>query len=267
MMFRDRADAGRHLARLLRAQLPALRGQLPLVLATFPAGVAIGRAIADGLGAPLDVIVTRRLDAPGGADVGIGAVASGGARLLDHLAIRMLGVSDAYVDEVSRAETEAAELEMAGLRAIRDEEPVRARTVVIADDGADTRWRARVAIQALRERGAASIIVAVPVLTSDVRDLLAREADAVLCGMVPERYVGAAAHFGDFAHPSADAVRRMLAAADSRSAPARAPAPLADAKPVAARADAASPVPEAVVSRALLGDGFLARDGATPLTR
>jgi putative phosphoribosyl transferase len=116
---------------------------------------------------------------------------------------------------------------MARVRAASEPPPVGGRTVVLADDGTASRWGARAAIMSLREGGAARIIVAVPVASSDVRDLLAREADAVVCGHVPERFLGVAAHFDDFAEPDEATVRRLLGAASARVAryvPPRVPA-------------------------------------------
>ncbi|HEU4566024.1 MAG TPA: hypothetical protein VFS05_15295 [Gemmatimonadaceae bacterium] len=216
MMYRDRTDAGRHLARLLREQLPGIQGERPVVIATCCSGVPVGRAIADALDAPLDVLVTRRLDAPGCGEVGIGAVACGGTRILDSMTIRMLGVSDAYIDEVTRVESEAAERQMEDVRAAREAVTVQGRTVVLTDDGSATRWRASAAVAALRGLGAARIIVAIPVASSDVRDLLAREADAVVCGVVPERCCDASAVYADLTLPSDEAVRRMLRPAPRR---------------------------------------------------
>jgi predicted phosphoribosyltransferase len=230
MIYRDRADAGRHLARLLREQLPGLAAEGPMVVATFPSGVIVGRAIADALDAPLDVLVARRLDAPGYGDVGIGAVASGGTRVLDTLTIRMLGVSDAYIDEVTRAEAAEVERATARVRQGRGMLDVRGRTVVLADDGSATRWRAGAAVRALRELEARRIILAVPATSSDVRDLLARECDAVVCGCVPERWCGAAACFDDFSLPREEAVLRALA----RVGPRRPAAPADVARPAAA---------------------------------
>ncbi|MDQ3698237.1 MAG: phosphoribosyltransferase [Gemmatimonadota bacterium] len=211
MIYRDRADAGHQLTGLLCEQLPTLRDEDPVVLATFPNGVPVGRALADSLGAPLDVLVARRLGAPGSSDVGIGAVASGGARVLDAMTIRMLGVPDEYIELVSRAEAAEAERQMHRVRARHVAIPLRGRVVVLTDDGSATRWHAQAAIAAVREQGADRLIVAVPLAASDVRDLLAREADAIVCGAVPERSCDVGAHYADSTTPSAESVRRLLA--------------------------------------------------------
>jgi predicted phosphoribosyltransferase len=123
----------------------------------------------------------------------------------------MLGVSDAYIDEVSRVETAAAERELAAVRVAGEALDVEGRAVVLTDDGSATRWGADAAIAALRGMGVRRLILAVPVCSSDVRDLLARQADAVVCGVVPERDCGAGAHYADFASITNETVRRMLA--------------------------------------------------------
>jgi predicted phosphoribosyltransferase len=172
--------------------------------------VPIGREIADALGAPLDVLVARRLGAPRYADIGIGAIAPGGTRLLDTMVIRMLGVTDSYVDAVTLAEREVLEREVRRLRAGRPVPPIAGRTVVLVDDGGSTRWRSRAALAALRRQRAARLVFAVPVCASDARDALAAAADVVVCPLVPERFYGAAAYYDDFSIPTDDEVRALL---------------------------------------------------------
>ena len=210
-MFRDRADAGRRLARALDEVLPALRDDAPIVVGMYPGGVLVAREIADALGAPLDVLVARGLGAPRYADVGIGAIAPGGMRLLDSMVIRMLGVTDSYVDAVTRAEREELDRQVRRLRVGRGALPVGGRTVVLVDDGASTRWGARAALAALRRERASRLVFAAPVCASDARDALAAAADVVVCLLVPERFCGAGAHYDDFTTPSDDQVRALLA--------------------------------------------------------
>ncbi|HJU66118.1 MAG TPA: hypothetical protein VJ596_10595, partial [Gemmatimonadaceae bacterium] len=104
MIFRDRVDAGEQLARVLLERYPSLAAEDPIVLAVPRGGVPVGLEIARVLGAPLDVFVARKLGAPGQEELGIGAVAPGGTRVLDMATIRMLGVSDAYIEAVTRKE-------------------------------------------------------------------------------------------------------------------------------------------------------------------
>ena len=224
-MFRDRADAGRQLARLLGDEVPALRDEAPVVVGMYPGGVPVGREIADALAAPLDVLVARGLGAPRYADVGIGAIAPGGLRLLDSMVIRMLGVTDSYVDAVTRAEREELERQVRRLRVGRGALPVSGRTVVLVDDGASTRWGARAALAALRRERAARLVFAAPVCASDARDALAAAADAVVCAHVPERFCGAGAHYDDFGLPSDDEVRALLTRRARRAAPRASEAP------------------------------------------
>ena len=109
MLFADRVDAGRRLGAELVRRLPQLRDEDPLVLAIPRGGVPVGYEVARAIDAPLDLFIARKLGAPGHEELGIGAVAAGGTRILDADAIRALDVSDAYIEEVTRKEL--AELE------------------------------------------------------------------------------------------------------------------------------------------------------------
>src|SRR5687768_3593945 len=120
MLFRDRAEAGKRLASELVRRLPQVRNEDPLVLAIPRGGVPVGYEVARSIDAPLDLFIARKLGAPGHEELGIGAVAPGGTRFLDEDAIRMLDVSDAYVEEVTRKEL--AELERRLRRFRRSEE-------------------------------------------------------------------------------------------------------------------------------------------------
>src|SRR5688500_19265512 len=104
MLFADRVEAGRRLGADLRRRLPRLANEDPLVLAIPRGGVPVGYEVARSIDAPLDLFIARKLGAPGQEELGIGAVAPGGTRFLDADAIRMLDVSDAYIEEVTRKE-------------------------------------------------------------------------------------------------------------------------------------------------------------------
>ena len=210
-MYRDRADAGRRLVQRLRERIPALEGEETVVLGVAPGGIVVGREVALAIRAPLDVVVALRLPAPGYDDLGIGGVGLGGAACLDERTVAMLGVSPEYIDETVRAVTAEVELLTARYRSGRPPVPLRGKRVLVVDDGAQTRYRSRAAVDAARAAGAREVIFAVPVAASDVLHALAAEADAVICGMVPERHCGIGAYYADSELPRVEALRSMLA--------------------------------------------------------
>jgi putative phosphoribosyl transferase len=193
--FRDRHDAGRRLATELRVY--ANRPDV-LVLALPRGGVPVGFEVAMALNVPLDVFVVRKLGLPWQEELAIGAIASGGVRVLDRDLIRVARVSDADVERVT--ETEKAELERQE-RQYRGDRPfpdLHEKTVILIDDGLATGSTMRAGVEALREEGPARIVVAVPCrLTGDLRGVsryrrrhhLRRDARAVPgCGIVVRRF-------------------------------------------------------------------------------
>ena len=186
MVFKDRTEAGRQLADRLRE----LRKENPIVLALPRGGVPVGYEVARALDAPLDVIIARKLGAPEQPELGIGAIAPGGVRVLNEEAIRMLGLSDAEIDTIaSEAEQELARR----LRRFRGDRPppdLRGRTVLLVDDGLATGVTAKAAIRAIRKEGPRRIVFAVPVCASDTAQALAEEVDDLICLEAPP-YFGA----------------------------------------------------------------------------
>lgn len=228
MMYRSRAAAGERLVQRLRERIPGLDRGPVVVQGLYPGGVMVAREIARALGAPLDVAVTLRMGAPGYDDLGIGGVAAGGISTLDERTIRMLGVPRSYVQAVREAAAmEVARLE-GRLRGSTPAQPVHGRTVVLADDGTHARWRVRAAVRAARSAGAARVVFAVPVASSDALASIAEEADAVVCEHVPETYCGAAACYAEFDTPTLQHIRTELARARMMAGRGPAPAPPAE---------------------------------------
>ena len=158
-LFADRSDAGARLGKALLDRLPTLAGERPIILAIPRGGVPVGLAVAKALAAPLDVFIARKLGAPGHEELGIGAVATGGVRVIDRDAVAMLHVPDDYLEEVTQRELAEVERRM---RAYRGDAPpldVKGRTVVLVDDGLATGVTVRAALGALRAGGAARLIV------------------------------------------------------------------------------------------------------------
>src|SRR3954465_8514857 len=160
MLFQDRTDAGRQLA----AKLAAYAGQPDVLVLALPrGGVPVAYEVAEALGASLDVFLVRKLGVPGQEELAMGAIASGGVRVLNEEVIDALGIPGAVIDAV--AADEQLELERRE-RAYRDGRPapeVHGRTVILVDDGLATGSTMRAAVAALRQLQPARVVVAVPV--------------------------------------------------------------------------------------------------------
>jgi putative phosphoribosyl transferase len=206
-VFRDRREAGQELGRRL---LPAYRERDVLVLALPRGGVPVAYEVALALHAPLDVIVVRKLGVPGHEEYAMGAIASGGIRLLNDAVVRELGISPAAIEDVVRAEH--IELERRE-RLYRDGRPppdVRGRTVLLVDDGLATGSTMLVAIRALRAQRPARVAVAVPIAAADTCESLRSEADDVLCARTPWPFRAVGLWYRDFSQTSDDEVGALL---------------------------------------------------------
>lgn len=205
--FRDRAEAGRELAAVL---VERFAGEQVVVLGLPRGGVPVAAEIAAALHAPLDVFVVRKLGAPGQAELAMGAVASGGVRVLNDGVVRHLGVPPAALEEVTRKEL--AELERRE-RAYREERPPvgLTGTVVLVDDGLATGASMRAAVLGVRAAGAERVVVAVPVGASDSCARLREIADEVICLRIPAAFGAVGSYYRNFTQTTDDEVRRLLA--------------------------------------------------------
>ena len=176
MLFQDRADAGRALAETLGAY--ADRPDV-LVLALPRGGVPVGFEVARALKAPLDVFVVRKLGVPGHEELAMGAIATGGVRVLNEDVVRALGISDEVIDRVAEAEEQELERREWLYRGERPPAEVAGRTVILIDDGLATGASMRVAIAALAQRHPARMVVAVPVASPGICDEFRHEVDEV----------------------------------------------------------------------------------------
>jgi putative phosphoribosyl transferase len=205
--FRDRAEAGR----LLGERLSGLAGRADVVVLALPrGGVPVAREVARALGAPLDVFVVRKLGFPGQPELAMGAIASGGTRVLNEQLVRELRLDQRLIQQV--AEREAAELERRE-RAYRSERPpleLGGRTVVLVDDGLATGATMRAAIAAVRRRQPARVVVAVPTLPQHALRELGPEADEIAYVIAPEPFHAVGLWYQDFRELSDDDVRRLL---------------------------------------------------------
>lgn len=207
VVFRDRREAGKRLAERLGdfAGCPGV-----LVLGLARGGVPVAYEVAQALGVPLDVFVIRKLGVPGQRELAMGAIASGGVRVLNRRIVRLLP-DETVVEEVAAAEQrelERRELEYRGAHPAAD---VRGKVVIVVDDGLATGASMRAAVLALRQRQAARIIVAVPVGSPEARDRLAREADEVICLSTPMDFQAVGHSYDDFSQTTDDEVRTLLA--------------------------------------------------------
>lgn len=177
MRFRDRREAGERLALRLRP----LRGQEAVVLGLSRGGLVVAGEIADVLGAPLDILLVRRIEFSGPPATALGAVGEGGLLVSDHGGIKRFDVtSDELTRLADRARAELAR-QVAVYRQASAPVPIAGRTVVLVDDGAATGTTAHTAIRVLRARQAGRIVLAVPVAPARVLDRLSREVDQLVC--------------------------------------------------------------------------------------
>jgi predicted phosphoribosyltransferase len=206
--FRNRTDAGRRLAENLAAY--ANRPDV-LVLALPRGGVPVGAEAARAIGAPLDVFLVRKLGVPRYEELAMGAVATGGVRVLNDEIVRGLGISENEIDAaVARELPELARRE----RLYRGDHPppdVAGRTVILVDDGLATGATMRAAVQALRQQHPVRIVVAVPTASPDTSEALKVEADDVICAMTPEPFFAVGQWYEDFTQTTDNEVRELLA--------------------------------------------------------
>ena len=206
--FRDRAHAGSLLARAVIARMHA--GANPVVLALPRGGVPVASPVATLLRAPLDLFLVRKLGLPGEEEVAIGAIASGGIRVLNDRVIAECGIDAATIDLITRREQQEIERRDLAYRGDRPPIELLHRTIVLVDDGLATGATMRAAVTALRSRKPAAIIVAVPVGSREACQDLRHAADDLICLETPEPFIAVGKWYEDFSQTSDDEVRRVL---------------------------------------------------------
>ena len=214
-LFRDRRDAGVKLAE----QLEHLRGQAPVVLGLPRGGVPVAFEVATRLGAPLDVIVVRKLGVPFQPELGMGAVGEDGVRVLNPDVLRQARVTESQLAEVEARERAEVEERATRLRRGRPAIPLTGRTVVIVDDGLATGGTARAAVRVARARGAERVVLAVPVAPPETVAALRADADDVVAVETPEPFFAIGGWYSDFSPTSdAEVVELLTAAQDDGGA-------------------------------------------------
>jgi putative phosphoribosyl transferase len=214
VLFTDRREAGRKLS----AQLQHLAGRSDVVVLALPrGGVPVGYEVASRLGAPLDVFVVRKLGIPGHEELAMGAVASGGVRVVNQEVVRAAGITRETFDaatEREQREVQRREREYRGGRPLPD---LRGTTVVLVDDGVATGSTMLAAVHAVRQLGPAAVIVAAPVMSRQALQTIARASNECKCVAVPEPFYGVGMHYEDFSQTTDEEVRRLLSEAALRT--------------------------------------------------
>ena len=207
-LFRDRRDAGRLLAEKLAAY--ANRPDV-LVLALPRGGVPVAYEVAHRLGAPLDVFVVRKLGVPGHEELAMGAVATGGVRVLNDQLVEQLGIPDQMIDAVAARERQELARRERLYRGGRPPPDVRGRTVILVDDGLATGATMYAAIEALRKQNPGRIVVAVPTASPETCEEMKAKADHVICAITPDPFQAVGRWYQDFSQTSDEEVADLLA--------------------------------------------------------
>lgn len=220
-MFADRIDAGRQLGARLRAFIDQeCAGDEIVVLALPRGGVPVAYQVAKALGSSLDVFVVRKLGAPRQPELAMGAIASGGVRVINHEVVGALRVTPEQLAETAGREALELERREHAYRGDRAPLDARGKCVLLVDDGVATGYTMRAAVAALRQQEPKRIIIAVPVAAQDTCTDLKQHADAVVCLMTPFDFAAVGQWYRHFDQTSDDEVRQLLErAAESRPLP------------------------------------------------
>jgi predicted phosphoribosyltransferase len=214
-MFRDRRDAGHRLA----LELGRYRDKPGVLVLALPrGGVPVAFEVAEALRAPLDVFIVRKLGVPGQKEYAMGAIATGGVRVINESVVRMLEIDPVTVESIARAEQREIERRE---RLYRDALPppdVHGRTVILVDDGLATGSTMLAAVRALRLQRPGRVVVAVPTASAHTCRDLRSEADEVVCAITPEPFRAVGLWYEDFTQTTDDEVRGLLAQARQATA-------------------------------------------------
>jgi putative phosphoribosyl transferase len=206
--FQDRRDAGRQLA----AALVGLQAEHPVVVGLPRGGVPVAYEVAAALGAPLDVVIVRKLGLPAQPELGMGAIGEGGTRVLNRQVMDAARVPERELAAVEAREREEVERRARRFRGDRPRLSLEGKTVIVVDDGLATGGTARAAIQAVRAYGAKRVVLAVPVAPPETTRLLAAEADDVVVLHAPPSLRSIGEWYVDFGQTPDDEVVALLAA-------------------------------------------------------
>ncbi len=208
-LYKNRTEAGRQLARALGF----LGGDRSVLVLAIPrGGVPVAREIADSVGAPLDVIIVRKIGAPGNPELAVGAVTQDGDPVIDRELVRTLRVPEDYLKREAASESAEVRRRLEEYRGDRPYPHLDGKTVVIVDDGVATGSTVLAAVQSAKRRGARSVMVAVPVGPRDTISMLAGSADRVVCLSTPDPFYAIGEFYQDFSQVADAAVKEILVA-------------------------------------------------------
>jgi predicted phosphoribosyltransferase len=210
MKFKDRREGGEKLAK----ELSDYADRDDVIILGLPrGGVPVAYEVAKELNAPLDVFLVRKIGVPGQEELAMGAIASGGGRVLNDDILRSLNISDDDIRRVEEKEREELERREREFRGDRGELDVRNKTVILVDDGLATGASMRAAVTAVKDLGPNEIVVAVPSAARDSVESLKKEADRVIAVTTPEPYIAVGAWYENFGQTGDDEVKEILSSA------------------------------------------------------
>ncbi len=207
MIYRNRSEAGKHLT----AQLAKYANREDVLVLALPrGGVPVAFEVAKALRAPLDIFLVRKLGVPGHEELAMGAIATGGVRVLNPDVVDYLRIPGGVIDAVAANELRELERRERVYRGDRPEPDVRGKIVILVDDGLATGSTMRAAAAALRQQGPARIVVAVPVSAPQTCDEYRMGVDEIICANTPEPFYGVGLWYEDFSQTTDEEVRELL---------------------------------------------------------
>ena len=207
MIYKNRSEAGQTLA----AQLSHYANRDDVIVLALPrGGVPVAFEVAKVLHTPLDIFLVRKLGVPGHEELAMGAIASGGVRVLNDSTVAYLDIPKGVIDSITATELKELERREHLYRGDRPEPDVRGKTIILVDDGLATGSTMRAAASALRRKGPEKIVVAVPVSAPQTSDEYRMGVDEVICAVTPEPFYGVGQWYWDFSQTTDDEVRTLL---------------------------------------------------------
>lgn len=205
--FKDRVHAGQYLAERLNQYANASDA---IVLGLPRGGVVVAREIAERLSLPLDIFLVRKLGVPGYEELAMGAIASGGVRVMNEEVMRQIRISESVLESVIRREELELKRRETAYRGNRPALDVKGLTVILVDDGLATGATMRAAVKALRRQEPRKVVIAVPTASPDVCEEFRAEVDEILCGMTPAPFHAVGAWYEDFSQTTDEEVQQLL---------------------------------------------------------
>ena len=205
--FHNRREAGR----LLAAKLAAYAKRPDVIVLALPrGGVPVAYEVAQALEAPLDVFLVRKLGVPDHEEYALGAIATGGVRVINQDLVRALRIPPATIEAIAAREQQELERRERAYRGDRPPPDVRGRTAILVDDGLATGATMHAAVRALKQQGAGRVVVAVPIAPPETCDQLREVVDDIVCAVTPEPFHAVGLWYEDFSQTTDDEVRDLL---------------------------------------------------------